>query len=451
MRWLGLSFLLIASAGLVGCGKSLGQQEPPTKWTTGFWFWNGSEASVIAPVNAIDLIFCQVGVIVKKTWPLRSGEPWSVYGTLPEHLPPAREYWLVFRSDSPGIPAREVVPKLAEIYSKLRNEGQRRGLQVAGIQLDIDSPTRALPNYAAFLSEFRKELPTSARISITGLLDWFRDGTAISAVLREVDEFVPQFYDVQDANRNRGGGIAARFDADKWGPIFNAYRKVFRIGISTFGRSRLVRSDGEVRGIIGDIKPLDIAVDSAFQLHSSRTEANELVLSYRATRRASVGYADFDLGDEIQFALSTPETIRSEVEGARRIHGFCAGVVFFRWPAFNEALAAQPTEVLNAAGADVRPENKLSELRTTDGNCATVNCVDLYFIDAQPLSSEATRYGIHSSRELEYFLPAERMPVHMTGPSRMELRLPPYCGRSRMYLGRAVTSKPAEFTLEQER
>ena len=44
------------------------------------------------------------------------------------------------------------------------------------------------------------------------------------------------------------------------------------------------------------------------------------------------------------------------------------------------------------------------------------------------------------------------MPVRMTGPSQLELSLPPYCGRGRMYLGRAVTAESrAESTIEEER
>ena len=60
------------------------------------------------------------------------------------------------------------------------------------------------------------------------------------------------------------------------------------------------------------------------------------------------------------------------------------------------------------------------------------------------------RYVIRSSTELEYFLPQDNMPVKMSGPSELTLSLPPYCGRARMYLGRAVTAKRAEYTVEDK-
>lgn len=43
-------------------------------------------------------------------------------------------------------------------------------------------------------------------ISITALLDWFRDGTAVGEAIARIDEFVPQFYDL--AAPGTSGGMA---------------------------------------------------------------------------------------------------------------------------------------------------------------------------------------------------------------------------------------------------
>nr|MDQ2899119.1 DUF3142 domain-containing protein [Acidobacteriota bacterium] len=213
-----LFFPLIPCFGLLCCGNPLARPASPAKWTTGFWYWNGSSAAVTASVDPVDVIFCQAGTIRND----------SVYGQLPEHLPSARDYWLVFRFDSPGVPGLATVPKLTATVAELRETARRRRLNVAGIQLDVDSPTRTLPEYAAFLREVRKELPPELPVSITALLDWFRAGTAIDQVLKEVDEFVPQFYDVQDANDYRGGtAIAKRLDAARWGPGIQPLSKTF--------------------------------------------------------------------------------------------------------------------------------------------------------------------------------------------------------------------------------
>ncbi len=330
-----------------------------------------------------------------------------------------------------------------------------RRINLAGVQLDIDSPTGALPQYAGFLREFRKGLSPGLEISITALLDWFRDGTAIADVIRQVDEFVPQFYDVGDYE-NYGGGsaIATKIDSTRWGPVFNRFGKRFRLGISTFGRSHLVpreeqsRSRGARLVFLGDLTPLDIATNAAFQLQTTRSPADELVLSYRATRKTQIDYNSFEPGDTVQFILSTPETIRAAMESAKRIGGHLAGVVFFRWPGLGETLTMQPDDVLIAAGLTTKPRRKPSSILAIDGGCATVKCMDLYLENAIPWTAQPVRYRIRASTELEYFLPDEKMPVRMTGPSELSVSLPPYGGRASMYVGRAVTANSAGYTVE---
>jgi hypothetical protein len=133
------------------------------------------------------------------------------------------------------------------------------------------------------------------------------------------------------------------------------------------------------------------------------------------------------------------------------MRGYCAGIVFFRWPASDEDLAMQPAETLAAAGLSTHEPDRPALIHLVDGGCVAVQCMDVYLMNAKPLSAAPVLYRIRSSRELEYFLPEERMPVVMSGPSELTLSLPPYCGRDRMYLGRAVTAAKAEYTVEEER
>ncbi|HEY4365449.1 MAG TPA: DUF3142 domain-containing protein [Bryobacteraceae bacterium] len=446
-----LAALLLACLALCGCGGALRSQPPAPKWTTGFWFWQGSSASVSPSAPPVDALYFQAGEI--DGGPGQYRQEWSVYANVPGDLPPAAEYWIVLRFNSQSVPDVQVAPLIARRISQLRAEMQQQNRNLAGIQLDIDSPTRALPQYATLLHELRKNLAPGIGISITALLDWFRDGTAIGDVIKEVDEFVPQFYDLNDPHAFRNG-IAAEIDSAKWGPAFARFGKRFRIGISTFGRARsLSREDATQNGtsaaiarIYGDLAPVDVASNSAFTLRTSHNDAGELVLTYRATRKVTIGYNQFDPGEGVQFILPTAETVRSAVESAKQIKN-CAGVVFFRWPASNETLAMLPEEVLAAANGIV-PPSRQDTLELSDGHCAAVHCTDVVLISAKPLQPAALRYHIHSSAELEYFLPEDRIPIHMSGSSDLELSLPPYAGRRRMYLGRAVTLKPAQFTLQ---
>ncbi|HVW83371.1 MAG TPA: DUF3142 domain-containing protein [Bryobacteraceae bacterium] len=355
------------------------------------------------------------------------------------------------------MPDNTVVSMLAERFAELQARARARHLNVAGVQLDIDSPTSALPQYAAFLREVRKGLPDGWRLSITALLDWFRSGTSVGDVIRETDEFVPQFYDIDAATWNNSAAVAARIDAARWRPVFNRFGKRFRIGISTFGRARFVPRDfssgARLSGLASyrDLTPLDIALNPAFRLRTERNPANELVLNYEATRKLRIGYTDLNPGDVIQFILATPEAVRDAVAGARRIGGNLTGVVFFRWPQARELLAMQPDEALMAAGLAPVKVQKENQVYTVDGRCAAVACVDVYLESSAPFSSNPLHCRIHTSTELEYFLPREHMPVRMIAPSELEVSLPPYCARGRLYLGRAVTARKTEFTVEEER
>ena len=290
-------------------------------------------------------------------------------------------------------------------------------------------------------------------MSITALLDWFRNGTAIGDVLAQVDEFVPQFYDLGDpADRNQAA-IAARIDVLRWAPVFNRYGKRFRIGISSFGRARVVPRDQPMhRGITfyGDLRPLDVAANPAFELQTSHNAAGETVLNYRAKRNVQFGYEHLQEGDIVQFIISTPEAIRAAVGSARKIKGHMAGVVFFRWPSEREDWAMQPDEVLDAAGVSGARRHE-NHVHAVAGDCAAVHCVDLYLESAGSLSPRAIRYRIHASTALEYFLPERNMPLNLVGSSDFEISLPAYCGRGHLYIGRAVSLEHAEFTVEEER
>ncbi|MGJ5819803.1 DUF3142 domain-containing protein [Paludibaculum fermentans] len=462
MRSAVLVLLFLASFPQSAC-RSV-HQPPPTTWTTGFWFWGGSDLDPTYSGKSLDVLFVQVGSITSDDYP-RPGAAravrWYTYGDLPEELPQARDYWLVYRYEKPGVPGLPAAAQLVEALASLQAEARRRNLHVVGVQLDIDSPTSALPQYANFLAEVRKGLPPGFEISITALLDWFRSGTAIAGVIEQVDEFVPQFYDLGELGyRNRQAAIAARIDPQRWDPVFNRFHKRFRIGISTFGRTRLLHNPvpeqtGNYRvEFYGDLQPLDLATNPAFELHAERNQADETILNYRATRKLRLGHNDLEPGETFQFILCTPDALRAALRGAHQIKGYNAGVVFFRWPSEDETWALQPDEVLdtvNELGAAGKTHAaRPPRVHVVPGGCAVVKCVDLYLESPGPLAPREVRYRIHASTPLDYFLPQPNIPARLAGSSDVAVALPPYCGRGRLYLGRAVSSQQAEYSVEVE-
>lgn len=461
MRLAVAAVLLVQSILLLGCSPSLSSRPRPSGWSTGFWFWHGSALDAERFPGPVDVLYVHAGYIrggedSRFIRPTSRERSWTAFGALPEELPAAREYWLVWRFERQGVPDLPAAPPVAREFARLAETARGLRLNVAGVQLDIDSPTAALPEYARFIQALRKELPQGTEISITALLDWFRAGTAVGRVIREADEFVPQFYDVQGRDDYGGGAaIAAPVDAARWGPAFRGFGKRFRVGISTFGRARMAEAAEGAAGrrpgaaLFRDLALMDVAANSAFEMQSTRNQAGELVLSYRASRSARIGYRGFHPGDTVQFILAAPESVRAAVESVRQMGGPVAGVVFFRWPAFNESLTMQPGEALAAAGTPAAFAETRARVHAVDGRCAAVECVDLYLQGAAPLAPKAVRYVIRASTALEYFVPEPNMPVRMTGPNRLELRVPPFGGRARFYLGRAVSVRRSEFTAEE--
>ncbi|MBL8234628.1 MAG: DUF3142 domain-containing protein [Bryobacterales bacterium] len=341
----------------------------------------------------------------------------------------------------------EALPSLQTSTMAVLAQARERRIQIEGVQLDIDCPTGSLKAYAQFLRKYRMQLPKGTQLSITALLDWFRDGTAIADVLREVDEFVPQYYDAFPTEPGQPA-IATPFTANEWAPLLNRFGKRYRIGVSTFGRSRVTQPGASYNVISPDLRVIDVGVSPGFTLQASQTPARELILRYRALREAKVGYSRFEAGSVVEFTIATPESVRAAVEQARRMGGHCAGVLFFRWPARGETLALTPSEVLHAGKAG-RPQSNEATLQTRSRGCAAVSCAELIAEFRGPLAIRARRYRIRTSLPLEYFLPAEGIPVRMTGPSELQFTVPPYCTRGRVPLGRAVTVNESKFELEE--
>lgn len=448
--------LILFFSTLCSCSRSARGESRPEKFSVGFWCWGEDYVQRAPSSRTADAMYVHAGSILAPE--ARPGyvvrRNWTVYHQLRENIPPASEYWIVFRAEAQGVPDPVITDDLIDHVWQLWREARLRDLPLAGIQLDVDSPTNQLRRYAAFLAGLRKRLPPGCKLSITALIDWFRGSTAIEDVVGEVDEFVPQFYDLAEPRSvDRQGAIAAKFDAARWGPVFNRLGKPFRIGISTFGRAEGLGSGTAIAPLparvshldkyYADLSPLDMALNPAYRVSAGRNESGELVLDYVPRRPGRAGAAG-----GVEFIVATPESVRSAVESARKIGGRCLGVLFFRWPERAETLVMQPDEALAAAGVKPPAPEAAVDVEQVDGNCAAVRCADLYLVRAKPWAPAPSRYRIETSAPLEYFMPEYQRLVQMTGSSQLEATVPPYTGRRRVFLGRAVSLEPLRFTVE---
>lgn len=374
-----------------GCGAQAQKTAPKEPWTEGFWVWNPQWAapSTVKP----DVLYVQLTGDFRK-------------------VPEARDYWATFRHEGRSIPGDDFI---ARVVADLK----RFGRPTRGVQLDIDSPTGSLKAYAGFLQKLRKALPPKQQISITALLDWFRDGTEIDRVIEQVDEFVPQFYDVWEATRSQG--IAEPLQPDRYGPRFRRFGKRFRIGLSTFGRGRLPWSQKLYRSIT----PMDLAADARYKLSTNRNAAGEWILNYAPPK-----------GEEpVQFIVASPESVRASVAVAKQMGA--SGVIFFRWPLESESLVLQPEEALGKAPGG-------PEVEARRGDCVAVYCWDVALLRANRFQQRPVEYHIHTSTDVDYTVGE----VRVMGPRELVVRVLPFAEKYRMELGRVVTSQPATFTVE---
>lgn len=84
---------------------------------------------------------------------------------------------------------------LLQTFLKRAEAWKIRGVQVSGLQVDFDSPTLKLKNYAEFLLKVKKDLPLEYHFSLTGLADWINNGKEFQENLKKKDIAVfYQFY-----------------------------------------------------------------------------------------------------------------------------------------------------------------------------------------------------------------------------------------------------------------
>ncbi len=119
---------------------------------------------------------------------------------------PDADVWMAVRVETLDWPD-DVYKQVLAALARWRAAGNN----VVGLQIDFDAGTRHLENYAAFLAGLRKRLPGDCRLSITGLLDWSRNGdpAGLAALGGVVDEVVLQIYQGRRVIPGYAGYLAA--------------------------------------------------------------------------------------------------------------------------------------------------------------------------------------------------------------------------------------------------
>lgn len=152
-----------------------------------FWLWGGVKPqAALAGASTLYILQGQVAPLSDKD---DVGRLIAQGGAVPHRR--RGEIWLDYRAHtlrwSPAV--------YGQILARLQR-WRAAGDPVVGLQIDFDSGTRHLADYAAFLRDLRTRLPADCRLSITGLLDWSSQGdsAALGALGGVVDEVVLQTY-----------------------------------------------------------------------------------------------------------------------------------------------------------------------------------------------------------------------------------------------------------------
>jgi len=151
-----------------------------------FWIWGDIQTAPYL-VHAKELYILQGEIRYSKSKQISTFTPQGVSILKLPH----QKIWLVFRTHHLAWNEQNY----QTILNRLEH-WRNRGNQVQGIQIDFDSKTNSLKEYALFLESFRKRLPPSYQLSITGLLDWtnFKDQKTLTILRNNISELVIQTY-----------------------------------------------------------------------------------------------------------------------------------------------------------------------------------------------------------------------------------------------------------------
>lgn len=272
---------------------------------------------------------------------------------------------LVFNFDGGAIRHFEefansaIADEIAKTYARHKEAAERQGITVVGCQLDLDSPTRLLPKYADLLHLLRPKLPKGTKLSITGLTTWLSSDD-LPKVLKQLDFWVPQFYESQVPSR-----LLDRVPVSSQAVLERGMQKAgslgtpFYVGLATYGQALLYNPKGELEGTYRGLSVYDAARHPSLKLIDASMQDGEANYLFRAVRPAKDGRG---LGDQLLYRLSTPSSLLKSVDDVRQhAPNNCVGMILFRISEPGESTAmALKTLQTALAGDTPAPQIKAS-------------------------------------------------------------------------------------------
>lgn len=209
-----------------------------------------------------------------------------------------------------------------------------KGVEVVGVQLDIDCPTRLLPRYADLLRRIRPAV--EGEFSITALPTWLGSPN-IREVADAVDFIAPQFYE-----NTTGKTLATLAPVSDTKALQRGLRRLrmlgipYRAGLAAYGHSLLYDDDGHLAGMYRGLGPEDALRHPSLAPEAAGELGDERKLILKAVAPDAQGRGQ---GVRIAYVLPTAEALRQQLEVYRQnLPDNDRGAILYRFPEAEEAM-----------------------------------------------------------------------------------------------------------------
>jgi hypothetical protein len=335
------------AAGAIGWW-CLGRQADPPPLQVSMWYWHSpfrieqDEAKELKSMGVTELFVLDATVKGKAAPELAMRQRWKGGGDrLRVHLAFRFDKTAIemFKVQDPAVLGAGLVPLIQSEIGRAKDSG----IQFAGVQLDLDCPTRLLPRYAELVRNLRKGLKSPIVISATALESWYAS-RSLQPLADATDFLVPQCY---EAALGKGyeefRPISSPAGVDRVFERAPGLGKPFFVGLPVYGHAVVFDRRGRVAGMFRDMDAREALRSPSLDLQrafvadragqpatSPGASVGEEMLDLRSTRPDSYGRGN---GYHVVYLNPTPEMLRrSLAQVAKSRPASCRGVVLFRFP-----------------------------------------------------------------------------------------------------------------------
>ena len=333
----------------------------PQETPVAFWAWRDAVPSAQSWAAASQTTGARVLFARAGQWDWRGGR-WQRIRAAQGKWPPVNELHLVYNATRDGLAQLETADatawarEIAAVFAADKARAEQDSAKVAGLQLDIDAPTRLLPHYAKLLRAVRGAIEPAAKLSVTGLPTWM-DSAMLPQVLAVVDFWTPQCYGGRIPQRvDDAQPIASPDETARSVARAHATGKPFYAGLAAYGYALLYDAGGRLGEMRGDLNPARFAADERLELTQKQPFTNRDGAAsgawryvWRAREAGVLDSLAWRKGETIIFDAPSVESLRQTARAARASGGpAMLGLCVFRLPETDDGANLSAPQIAEA-------------------------------------------------------------------------------------------------------